>query len=85
MKKLVVLAVLALAGCAHVRPVVHYTCVGCQALVSSGACRFFQAAPGAPPIPVPECKPGEVVVVKNWKQMTEQGATPALGCEKENK
>lgn len=83
MRAFLVIAALALAGCSQIKPVVHWTCVGCQALTASGACRFFQAAPGAPPIPVPECGPGKVVVVENWDAMSRRGAAPVLGCEKE--
>ena len=82
MKRLsLVLVFLALVGCDRIRPVVTVTCNCCKALLASGVCTMT-AAPSDQAVLVPQCKPGEVVVIENWKQMG-RGATPLLGCEKE--
>ena len=82
MKRLgLVVCLLALAGCAKVKPFVVYGCMACKALMASGACTMT-AAPPDQAVLVPQCKPGEVVAVENWKEMG-KGALPVLGCEKE--
>lgn len=78
---LVVLAVAALAGCAQLKPVVVYGCMGCKALLASGVCTMT-AAPAEQAVLVPQCKVGEVVVIENWTEVG-RGAVPRLGCEKE--
>lgn len=75
-------ATLVSIGCAQVKPIVHWTCAGCQMLVASGACRYF-VTPEGQKVAVPECKTGEVVVVENWKAVSREGAVPVLGCEKQ--
>jgi len=68
-------ATLSLAGCAKVKPIVVWTCVGCKALLSSGACTMVAASD--------RCKPGEVLVIENWNDVSRNGAAPVLGCEKQ--
>ena len=72
---LVILAIACLAGCAKVKPVVLWTCVGCKALLSSGACAMVAASE--------KCKPDEVLVIENWSDVSRNGAAPVLGCEKQ--
>ncbi len=67
-------ATISLAGCPKVKPIVLWTCVGCKALLSSGACSMVAASE--------KCKPGEVLVVENWNDVSRKGAAPVLGCEK---
>ncbi len=78
-KLLLITFALTLAGCAQVKPVVFWTCAGCQTLISSGVCAYVPSPRGA----VPQCKPGEVLVIENWKDVSRKGAEPVLGCEKE--
>lgn len=80
MKRLVLVSVLVLAGCDKVKPIVTWTCTGCKTLLASGVCTMTVAPPEG--VPIPECKPGEVLVVENWKQVSREGAVLKLGCEK---
>jgi len=72
---LVVLIAACLAGCAKVKPIVAWTCVGCKALLASGACAMVAASD--------RCKPDEVLVIENWPDVSRKGAAPVLGCEKQ--
>ena len=79
MRKLLgVLLALLLSGCAHVQPVVKYTCMGCTALLASGVCALATSS-----TEVPACREGDVLVILNWSEMTENGAAPIFGCAKE--
>lgn len=80
MRRLLVVLAIAATGCATVKPIVQYTCLGCQALVSSGVCNYVRGPQGEK-IPIPECKPDEQVVIENWKAVSREGAVPILGCE----
>jgi hypothetical protein len=82
MKRVLLVLALLLTGCTKAKPILEWTCLGCEALVSSGVCAYIQAKPGGPPIPVPECKPPKVLVIENWEDVSQHGATPVLGCEK---
>ena len=84
MRRAAVLIALLATGCATVTPVVKYTCLGCQMLVSSGVCNYVRGPQGEKVL-IPECKPGEVAVILNWKATVEKGAAPILGCAKEKK
>jgi hypothetical protein len=70
---------LGLTGCATVKPIVHYTCMGCTALLASGVCALGEKPAGK--VEVIQCKPGEVLVIENWKAVSREGALPVLGCE----
>ncbi len=72
---LIILAAACLSGCAKARPIVAWTCIGCRALLSSGACTMVAASD--------RCKPGEVLVIENWSDVSRKGAVPVLGCEKQ--
>lgn len=82
-RSLLIVSGLTLLGCAHVKPIVAYTCMGCQGLIGSGLCRQMLAAqPQAPPPVIPECREKEVLVVENWDAVCREGAAPILKCEK---
>jgi hypothetical protein len=81
-RRLLVVLALTVTGCAHVQPIVKYTCMGCTALLASGVCQIVGTSEKVVP---PECKVGEVAVVLNWEAMAEKGAAPILGCKKEKK
>jgi hypothetical protein len=61
---------------------VKYTCMACQALTASGACQLVGGAKPAE-IYVPTCVPPQVLVITNWKAVSQNGALPILGCEKQ--
>lgn len=80
MRGLVAVLLLGLTSCATVKPIVHYTCMGCTALLASGVCALAEKPAGK--VEVPQCKSGEVLVIENWKKVSREGALPVLGCEK---
>lgn len=79
MRGAVVALALLLGGCAHVKPIVVYTCMGCQALLASGVCAMVKPDLGS--VSVPKCGPGEILVIENWKEVSREGAVPVLGCD----
>jgi hypothetical protein len=80
MRVLAAILLLGLAGCTTVKPIVHWTCVACQTLVSSGVCAYGEKLPAK--VEVPQCAAGKVLVIENWKAVSREGKTPVLGCEK---
>ncbi len=81
MRRFLIILALGLSGCTNIKPIVHWTCAGCQALLSTGTCALGQHPNEK--VVVPECKAGEQLVVENWNKVSREGALPILGCEKQ--
>ncbi len=78
MKRLIIpTLLLGLTACAHVKPIVKYTCMGCQALISSGVCSLAAASA--------KCKPDETLVIDNWDDASRNGSPLKFSCQKEKK
>jgi len=76
MKRLLLLALLPLAGCASSGVPVAAACLSCQLLQASGVCgSTMRVAQDA-------CPEGEEQWVLNYVDVVERGAAPVLGCHK---
>jgi hypothetical protein len=76
MKRLLLLAVLPLAGCATMgsQPL-HVACLACSTLAASGVCGTMRA------VATPTCAPSEELWITNYAAFVERGAQPVIECK----